>query len=431
MSLDTAATSPIVRKTATGFVFYWNDGPSQDVAAEISRIKEDTRTGSINCEIQVAIDGLPYGTDHKVLLTNIRTNLLSVTARNTLISTLNQSAISEELNPYPWSNIVNKICSLAVNNIRQSNPSIILDGSYGRESPEYLLYPLFVKDTPTILYAERSSAKTLFANLICITLILPWHDNNIGFNIDSDDNHNVLILDWESNKKITDWQKECLVRGCNVGYCEFNYMRCERPLSNMIDDILHEVERVKADVTVIDSLGMAVGDDLNLTAPAFAFWSAARQIPGTQIILGHTSKDPNTKRKTVYGNAYYEAEARSVWELDKQQEINSNELDLTLFNRKSPPFASIHAPLAYHFTFEEDEIKVEQGIPSNDRRNSSGITEIELVESILAESDTPLMPSAIRDALEGAVTVGNIKVYLGRLLKAGKVTKVERGYTQR
>lgn len=425
--------TPVLNKTATGYTVYWLEHEYQDIAMGISRIKENNRNSSIECEIEVAVNGARYEKeDYISLITSVRTNLLSISARNTLVKTIKDSCINDDLLFYDWGQIVNKVSSMVVRDIRKSDPVIYLDGEYGNEPPEYLIYPLLLKDAPNIFYAERSSAKTLFANLLSIVLTLPYHDNKLGMEISEETSHNVLLLDWESNKQIAGWQKECLVRGLNIGYCGHYYLQCYRPIYEIVDNILVAIEHYKADVVIIDSLGMAVGDDLNLTAPAFLFWGAIRQLPVTPIILAHTSKDINTKRKTVYGNAYYEAEARSIWELSKRQEIGSNELNLTLYNRKSPPFKPIHESLGYRFIFDDRNTYVEKSEPESDKRVvNTEPTDSDVVLSILMDSERPMTLKEIRELSKPIKNLSNLSQTMERLIENQKVLKNERGYSMK
>lgn len=418
---------PEIVRTSTGMIFKWDDDTDlHDIAIEISRIKENSRQSSIECEIEVAVDGYTYGTDYISLITNARTNLLSISARNTLTKTIKDNCITDDLKFYDWGKIINLVSSMAIREIRKTEPCVYLDNQYGQSRPEYILNPLFVKGAPTILYAERSSAKSLFANLMCICLTLPYHDNKLGLDIPSDKYYQVLYLDWESNHDMTGWQKESLVRGLGVGYCGYHYQRFYRPLADVVDDVKNTIKHTKSEVVFIDSLGMAVGDDLNQTSPAFSFWSAVRELDVTPIIIGHTSKDTNTRRKTVYGNAYYEAEARSVWELSKYQLPGSNELVLSLYNRKPPPFAGVHAPLAFRFIFENDKIFVEQAEAQDDKR-SGEFSPKDAIEEVIQNNDG-LQPQDIYEMTNREIPLNSIYQYCKRLKDAGKIKMTGNGY---
>jgi hypothetical protein len=350
-------------------------------------------------------------------------NLLSSTFQREFIKSLSTRGLDID-----WQTILTYISNSSVEHLRQGEPIIELTEEFGKERPQYILPPLFVKDAPNIIYADRSSAKSLFLVLIDLALSLPWYDNDIGLNV-GNTNHHVLYCDWESSAQIIGWQKECLRRGIpNAPYCDIPYLHCSGSLLDNIHHIQTKVRNSNIDIVIIDSLGMAVGDDLNLTKPAFAFYSALRQLLVTPIIIGHTAKNPESKKRTVYGNAYYENEARSVWEIYKSQTPMSDQLTITLFHRKPPPFATIHEPLAYKFTFSNDIINVEKAQPILDK---SGInetpTQVENIIATLADSEKPLSPTEIASITE--IVSSNVRVCLFRLVKEGKVVKVNEKYT--
>jgi len=362
------------------------------------------------------------GTGRKLLHLG-NANLMSSTMPRPYITALSTRGLDID-----WQTVLTYIVNDTMEHLRQGEPVTWLNSDYGKKRPEYLLPPLFIKNAANIIYADKSSAKSLFMTLVTISLSLPWYNNEIGFKISKDARHVVLFLDWENDAAITGWQKECLVRGMELEWCDIPYLHCSRPLTDSIEHIKNKVTEIKADVVIIDSLGMAVGDDLNLTKPAFNFYSALRQLPVTPIIIAHTSKDITSKRKTVYGNAYYENEARCVWEVSKAQERGSNELTITLHHRKAPPFAGYHEPLAWRFIFEGDKTMVEQCNPESDKReHSESITDTEAVLVILETEARPLLPREIQNLADPPRAGDNIRKACERLKKSNKIKRNEDG----
>lgn len=359
--------------------------------------------------------------DGKVLLHMGQANLLSSTMHREFIKSLSTRGLEK----IDWQTVLTYVSNLTMQHLREGEPVVWLNEDFGKTKPEYLLYPLFVKDAPNIIYADRSSAKSLFITTIAVGLTVGWYTNDLNLQI-SDKPKTVLYCDWESSAQILGWQKECLRKGM-LGVdtiCEIPYLHCSGSLSDNVHNIQSKIEQTKAEIIVIDSLGMAVGDDLNLTKPAFAFYSALRQLPVTPLIVGHTSKDKESRRKTVYGNAYYENEARSVWEVSKQQEPMSNELTITLFQRKSPPFAFTHEPLAFKFKFLDDITTIELAEPSKDRSsfNEDELHDTDIVLETLSESSTPLTIQQIANLTE--LPNNNIRQAVYRL-KNNKQPKIK------
>jgi len=350
----------------------------------------------------------------KTLLHMGKANLLSSTMQRDFIKALSTRGLNLD-----WQTILTYISRDTIAHLREGEPLVWLNDDYGKTPPEYLLHPLFVKDAANIIYADRSSGKTLLITLLDLVLMLPWYDNPIGINISADQRYNVLFLDWEGNAKIMGWQKECIRRGMGVETCDIPYLHCSRSLADDVAHIQNKIEEVEATVVIIDSLGMAVGDDLNMTKPAFAFFSALRQLPVTPIIVAHTSKSLENRRKTVYGNAYYENEARSIWEVTKEQDYSSPELTVTLHHRKPPPFAALHDPMAWRFVFDGDKTTVESAEPQKDKRafDDTPPSETDVALEILYAADKRISATELLKRSEGKIKATNIYTVLGRIIK--------------
>ena len=362
------------------------------------------------------------GTSRKLLHMG-KANLLSSTMPREFIKSLSTRGMEN----IDWQNVLTYIQRDTMEHLREGEPVTWLSSEYGQKRPEYLLPPLFVKNAANIIYADKSSVKSLFMTLVDIALSLPWHNNNIGLNVSKNDKNICLFLDWENDAEITGWQKECIIRGMGIGWCDIPYLHCSRPLVDSIEHIRTKVTEVKANVIIVDSLGMAVGDDLNLTKPAFNFYSALRQLPVTPLIIAHTAKDAMNRRRSVYGNAYYENEARSVWEVSKQQSPGANDLVITLHHRKSPPFAGYHEPLAWRFVFEEDRIMIETTEPEGDKREQSDIPSASDVILGILSGGIKIKPDDI--IKEAGMPRNNIYQALFRLKSSGRVNQDKDGYS--
>jgi 5S rRNA maturation endonuclease (ribonuclease M5) len=396
---------PIMGKRLNGYQFDWN---GLNLKINIERLRDEEG------EIVVSQDDTPF------YISGIK--LLSVSHRTSIARSLNTQRKLD------WDRVLNQITTMCLDDMRKGEDVLFLDEEYGSKPPEYLLKPLFVKNSANIIYADKSSAKSLLMIMFDVALSLPWWDNEIGLDV-KNEKHNVLFLDWENDAYVTGWQKECFLRGINIGYCAIPYLRCNRPLVDCLDHVKAKIDEVKADVVIIDSLGVAVGDDLNLTKPAFAFFNALRQLPVTPLIIAHTAKDFNNKRKTVYGNAFYENESRSIWEAKKTQEAGSNKLIASLFQRKAPPFSGYSEPLAWQFTFDGGNTYVEKTEPITDDRvikesSESELSVPQIVLSIMEECGKPVSPKEIQEITDPPITGNNIRQALYQLKNTNKVKVV-------
>lgn len=352
---------PTLSFIAGGFKLTWQ---GLNLAITIDRIVNDT-------DAEIAV----YDNDNLIYISGFK--LLSISHKTELSRSLSKQKKID------WDKIINQVTTKVLAELRKGEPVIMLTEEYGKTRPEYLLEPLFIKNSPNIIYADQSSAKSLFMTLINIVLTLGGDSFYETLNLQVNSRHKVLFLDWENDANITGWTKQCLLRGLGLKLdVPIAYLHCGLPLHKMANHIRDKIDEVKADVVIIDSLGMAVGADLNATEPAFSFFTALRQLPVTPLIIAHTAKDLTNKRKTVYGNAYYSNESRSIWEINKDQLPTDNFLTITLFNRKPSPFTKLHNPMAYKFTFDEDVTKVERAEPIQDKRMVDDNTIVEPTDVI-------------------------------------------------
>ena len=407
--------SPTMTKITGGYKLEWQ--------GLNLRVVVDHIVGDTDSEIAVFENDIPiYVSGFK---------LLSISHKTELARALGK------IKKIDWDKIINQICTLVLTDIRKGEDVIWLTSEYGKQAPEFLLHPLFIKNSPNIIYADQSSAKSLFMTMLDIVLTLPDYKDKDGntfyenLGLFSEKHHNVLFLDWENNEYITGWAKQCLLRGLATELEELPvaYLHCGLPLCKMVSHIQNKIQETNADVVIIDSLGAAVGEDLNATEPAFQFFLALRQLPVTPLIIAHTAKDINNKHKSVYGNAYYSNEARVTWEVVKDQQPDTPELTITLFNRKPAPFTGLRAPMAYKFSFDASTTYVEQTEPILDKRIEAQpeevkkISDTETVMAILSEKNKPMTPKEIGDLTEPKVDGNNIRQALNRL-KSAKVPKV-------
>ena len=86
----------------------------------------------------------------------------------------------------------------------------------------------------------------------------------------------------------------------------------------------------------------------------------------TSLILAHTTKNPETKKRSIYGNTFFTAYSRSVWEIMGEQETGSNVLEIGLRHTKFNPIGQ-QKPLGYKLTFDREAGKtiVEYQDPRN------------------------------------------------------------------
>ena len=153
--------------------------PELNIKIRVEKLNNDG-----DCELYVFYTN---ETDNR-LLRHTTGHLLSTSHLTTIIRQLKKNVDID------WDTVFTYVTNMALTEFRKGEGVIELDDeTYGKREPEYLLYPLFLKNAINTLYADRSSAKTLFITLMDMILTLPWIDNPLNFIVEEP--HRILFLD--------------------------------------------------------------------------------------------------------------------------------------------------------------------------------------------------------------------------------------------
>lgn len=281
-------------------------------------------------------------------------NFSATRSRTELINTLTRAD-----ERWDWQTIIFQLCVSIEELAKRGEPVQELRTSDESTPPEWLLEPLLYKGLPTVIFGEKAVCKSTISLLVYAALTLPWHDNPLGWTIKADKPCKVFLADWEVTPDIARYNLKRIQEGMGFAPISLYYRRCKLPLMDDIEQIKSHLEKINADVIIIDSLGFAVGGDLNNADQALKFTAAINQLNCASFIIAQTSKDRRTKVKSTYGSTFFEYFSRNIWELRKTREDNEDEFDIALFNTHCN-LGRRNRPLGYHMSFTEKAIKVEQ-----------------------------------------------------------------------
>lgn len=394
---------PEINESVNKISYKWN---TMDLLISAERITDDGRA-----ELWF------YNEDktNRHLLHIAKVNLLSTTTMNNVARRM-----KEHQDEIPWQQILTLVSAHTVEYKRHGENVIHLWTSQDVQRPEYLINPLIVKNYPNVIFGDPSSSKSIVAIILYQVLSLPWKENPLNITAPSR-SIKCLYLDWETDSATVIWQTTLLERGTDIGILLMDYRQCAAPLVNDIEKINEAINNVQAEVIIIDSLGLAVGGDLNETKPALEFFAGLRELNKTSLILAHNAKERLSRTRSIYGNQYYTAQPRNIWEIRKNQEAESNQLDIALFHRKPPPFAGIHKPLGFKLIFEEDKLEIKSSDPKRIPEFSDQLTTVEQTKLCLEEG--PKTAKIISG--ETGITLNTVTQNLKRLAKRDEVTKLE------
>lgn len=398
-------SKPDIKDLINGYKFHWAD---EQLDILVSRCRVHNSDGRVTGELLITssiVDGKPI-----YPLTTF--NFTSDTTRSRLIKTLNESYPKWE-----WSEIINQLSLGIVERARAGEPVRELWTHEDVPKPEFLLEPILYKGLPTIIFGEKATLKSTTALAIYTCLILPWHDNPLGW-IAPEKPIKTLLADYEVDYEVSQYNAKRLQQGMGLPSFPLFYRRCQIPLADDIEQIQKHMADIEAKAIIVDSLGPAVGGDLNKPEQALGFSTALRQLKCAALIIGQTSKEKEGKHKSVFGSTYFEYYARNIFELRKVQEEGEDELDIALYNTHCN-LGRKAKPMGFHISFNEVSIKMER----------KAITAQELIERmgtqarILSLLKTgAISTQEITDALE--LKRNTVDVSLKRLREKQKITKV-------
>ena len=318
------------------YEFKWGE-----FVALVSRMKEaEHRQPSAEIKINMG----------HTLLAQSKLNLLYTRTEIELAKRLQEKCPTQD-----WGHIIEQICQETLEALRQGEPVVELWTSDDIEAPRYILDPLIVENQSNVIFGDPSASKSTLAVILAQILMLPWHDNPMELQA-PEDSIRCLYLDWEADEQTIQWLTTMLQRGAGLHPLAICYRHCDIPFAADFEQIRQHIDAVDAKVIIIDSLGLAAGGKLNDTDPPLTFYAALRKLKNiTSIILAHNSKDPETKKRSIYGNQFFTVQARNVWEIRKVQEPGSKLVDIALFHRKPPPFHGLHPPMGFKMLYAEDD----------------------------------------------------------------------------
>jgi len=406
---------PEIKELINGYLIEWPKPTNLKAKATRLHIASD---GQVKGELEIkhCVNG-----NDSYLLVPTQFNFSTESTRTKFTKQL-----SEKFDPsiqIEWREIFDYLSQKIQELARGGEPVIELTTGQHIKPPEYMLYPLIVKNYPNVLFGDPSAAKSTIAVILSQVVMLPWRDNPMGLEIPKE-HVKVLYLDWEADAETILWQTTMVQRGiygCDV--LQLNYRHCAQPLANDLDEIKWHIGATSSNMIIVDSLGLAAGGELKESHPALNFYAGLRALKVTSLILAHNSKDRETKTRSIYGNQLFTAQARNVWEVRKSQEAGSEEMDIALFHRKPPPFAGVHKPIGFKVAFNNDE-GVMNIIRSDPKTVGEFLEQMSLKSRIIEELRSGLMATKeLAEVLD--VSPNQIKARCNELKHKRQIVKVK------
>jgi len=294
--------------------------------------------------------------DYKKLLLQTRVNLLSSSQTGALLRRLRDC--DDGLRYLHWDWVLTCIAYKVIKNARQGEEvENIWPSAENNLTPAYLLEPILYLNHPAVLFGDYGSLKSLFALVIGYITQLPYPDNKLGL-ITAKESTHCLYLDYEDDPSSFRGRWGAIQKGFGI---EAPMPILYRRMTNTLTDSMDSLQQIKKDkdikLLIIDSLGPAARGNLNDPEPAIRYHEALRKLGITSLTLAHNSKDPLTRKRTIFGSVFFTNLARSVWECKAEQEPGEDEAVISLKHTKAN-LSKLHSPLGYKFTFTNASITI-------------------------------------------------------------------------
>jgi len=407
---------PMVTELANGWEFSYVEYHNTWPVVQLRNITR-SKAGDIIAEL----DAFTLDTDAMTAVSGVRFNLTSLQTRGTIARSL-QSNILYEGTYLDWGLIISDVCLRALKLHRNGSSVQEIWPSEEIIIPKFLVKPILPLNQPAIIFGDGGSGKGHIAQTLSIIAYLPFHDNPLGL-MAPDESCPVLYLDYESDEDEFTRTLSGLCRGFNLTV-GLNRLEMSTRLVSSIEQIKKRVLELNIKLLVIDSLAPAAGISNNdPSEAAVELFRAIRTLPSvTTLIIAHTSKDTESKRKRVYGSVFYENLARSIWEVKKSQEPDDNQMIVSLKQTKANRRTEL--PIGLQYTFDDDT-------------NTIDVSKIDLATTSLA-NQLPLsfqIRDLLRDGPIGTIEIAEIlsatqntvRAIMSRLKKQGTATKNKDG----
>ncbi len=337
---------PTIAETLSGYTFAWDDLNISIVASRVVVHNSDSRvTGELLIQSE---DG-----NGKTI------NIFPQTSFNFSAARTRQEIVKGLLvkyAAYPWAEMIDQLCFGVQDRARQGEPVLELWTNKDAIKPEWLLEPILFKGLPTVIFGEKGVAKSTMALVFYFCLLLPWNDNPLELSGPAE-SVTPLLLDWETEPDIVHYYAKQIQEGHNLGPIPINYRRCTLPLADDLDQIQKAIERSKATVVIIDSLGQAAGGELAKPEQALRFFGALRKLKVSSLIIAQTSKDTESKQKSIFGSTFFTYYARNILELCRSDKSGEDNLDIALFHRWCN-VNRLHKELAFRIHYNEAGVTI-------------------------------------------------------------------------
>ncbi len=313
-----------------------------DLICDLSRIYP-SREG-VSCWIK-------FETSKGKLFGPIRLNLLSSSARDSLVRQLNRRS---EKN---WTLILDQISSLVTDTMDEQSTSYDMRKyKLSGIDTSWSIKPLASKGVGNIIFGAAGQGKS---TMVLALMLSKATGRPFIPGIVVDEPGAVMMLDWEDTPDAFFKTCSALLSGAGMTWqdviCDVRYHNFSGPLQDQLDTLQREVSEFSVSLLVVDSLVASSGMDANDAEAARIYHQIIGGLGENITAIGVTHVAKSGKDSNSFGSVYWDNLSRNNWLVAREEEeLEENSSVIALTHKKSNR-TSLMKPLGYKVKYETDE----------------------------------------------------------------------------
>ena len=313
-----------------------------DLICDLSRIYA-SREG-VTCWIK-------FATSKGKLFGPIRLNLLSSSARDSLVRQLNRRS---EKN---WTLILDQISSLVTDTMDEQSTSVDMRKyKLSGIDTSWSIKPLASKGVGNIIFGAAGQGKS---TMVLALMLSKATGRPFIPGIVVDEPGAVMMLDWEDTPDAFFKTCSALLSGAGMTWqdviCDVRYNNFSGPLQDQLDTLQREVSEFSVSLLVVDSLVASSGMDANDAEAARIYHQIIGGLGENITAIGVTHVAKSGKDSNSFGSVYWDNLSRNNWLVAREEEeLEENSSVIALTHKKSNR-TSLMKPLGYRVKYETDE----------------------------------------------------------------------------